>query len=188
MIKVAQALAAIAVLMASTAAASAQDRTERLLQQLSDAPGPSGFEEAVRAIMVREMKPLARSIRYDGLGSVIADEGGEGPTVMIDAHMDELGGVVRRTTPDGFLSMQMLGGWLDQALAGQPLDHPWRQGAGPCGYRHPRCSSRDAGGTQRGHASIDESFWMSVPGMRPVSPRWVCGRVIRWCRTHRSRN
>jgi endoglucanase len=33
--------------------------------------------------------------------------------------MDELGAVLRRITPDGFLTMQMLGGWLDEALVGQ---------------------------------------------------------------------
>jgi endoglucanase len=33
--------------------------------------------------------------------------------------MDELGGMVRRVTPDGFVTMQMLGGWLDMALPGQ---------------------------------------------------------------------
>jgi endoglucanase len=38
---------------------------------------------------------------------------------MLDAHMDELGGMVRRVTPDGFVTMQMLGGWLDMALPGQ---------------------------------------------------------------------
>jgi endoglucanase len=38
---------------------------------------------------------------------------------MLDAHMDEIGGMVRRVTPGGFLTMQMLGGWLDQALVGQ---------------------------------------------------------------------
>jgi endoglucanase len=38
---------------------------------------------------------------------------------MVDAHMDELGGMIRRITPDGFLTMQMLGGWLDQALVDQ---------------------------------------------------------------------
>jgi len=38
---------------------------------------------------------------------------------MIDAHMDELGGVIRRITANGFLTMQMLGGWLDQALVDQ---------------------------------------------------------------------
>jgi putative aminopeptidase FrvX len=38
---------------------------------------------------------------------------------MVDAHMDEPGGVVRRVTNDGYLTMQMLGGWLDQALVDQ---------------------------------------------------------------------
>ena len=33
--------------------------------------------------------------------------------------MDELGGVVRRVTNEGYLTMQMLGGWLDQALVDQ---------------------------------------------------------------------
>lgn len=96
------------------------DRTEGLLQRLSDAAGPPGAEEPVRAIMVGEMKPLATEpIRYDGMGSVIAQQGATGPRIMIDAHMDELGGMVRRVTPNGFLTMQMLGGWLDQALVDQ---------------------------------------------------------------------
>jgi putative aminopeptidase FrvX len=98
----------------------AQDRTENLLQRLSDAPGPPGAEEPVRAIMVPEMKQFATTpITYDGMGSVIAQQGDKGPRIMIDAHMDELGGMVRRITPGGFLTMQMLGGWLDQALVDQ---------------------------------------------------------------------
>ena len=106
-----------ALLLAAPAAA--QDRTEALLRELSEAAGPSGFEEPVRAVVVREMKPLADALTYDGLGSVIARQGASGPRVMLDAHMDELGGLVRRVTPTGFLSMQMLGGWLDQALPDQ---------------------------------------------------------------------
>ena len=111
-----RALLALALLAAP---AAAQDRTERLLAELADAPGPSGFEEPVRAIMVRELKPHADRISYDGVGSVIAQHGATGPKIMLDAHMDELGGLVRRVTPTGFLSMQMLGGWLDQALPDQ---------------------------------------------------------------------
>ncbi len=96
------------------------DRTEVLLQRLADAPGPPGAEEPVRALMVPEMKQFATApIRYDGLGSVIGQQGSSGPVIMIDAHMDELGGMVRRVTPNGFLTMQMLGGWLDQALVDQ---------------------------------------------------------------------
>jgi putative aminopeptidase FrvX len=100
-------------------AQTAPDKTVRLLEQLSNAPGPPGAEEPVRAIMVERMQPLASSIRYDGMGSVIAQQGASGPRIIIDAHMDELGGMVRRITPNGLLTMQMLGGWLDQALVDQ---------------------------------------------------------------------
>jgi putative aminopeptidase FrvX len=73
----------------------------------------------VRKIIVERMKPLAEKLSYDGLGSVIAVQGTSGPRIMVDAHMDELGGMVRRVTNDGYLTMQMLGGWLDQALVDQ---------------------------------------------------------------------
>ena len=69
--------------------------------------------------MVDAMKPLAGSLTFDGLGSIIATQGTSGPRVMVDAHMDELGGVIRRVTPRGLLTMQMLGGWMDQALVDQ---------------------------------------------------------------------
>ena len=98
---------------------AAQDRTADLLRQLADAAGPPGFEEPVRKLMVDAIKPYASGIRYDGLGSLIATQGSEGPRIMVDAHMDELGGVIRRVTPHGLLTMQMLGGWLDQALVDQ---------------------------------------------------------------------
>jgi len=109
----------LAVVSPDAACAQTADRTERLLAELADAPGPPGFEEDVRRIVVREVRPLADRISYDGLGSVIAQHGSAGPKIMLDAHMDELGGMVRRVTPTGFLSMQMLGGWLDQALPDQ---------------------------------------------------------------------
>ncbi len=96
------------------------DRTAQMLERLADAPGPPGAEDPVRAIMAPEMKQFATApLRYDGIGSVIAQQGATGPRIMVDAHMDELGGMVRRVTPQGFLSMQMLGGWLDQALVDQ---------------------------------------------------------------------
>ena len=114
------AVMAAAACLPACGVAQGGDRVAGLLERLSNAPGPSGFEEPVRALMVGEMGPLATAaIRYDGLGDVIAQQGSAGPRVMVDAHMDELGGMVRRVTPTGFLSMQMLGGWLDQALVDQ---------------------------------------------------------------------
>jgi len=109
----------IALLCAVAHTARAQDRIVTLLAELTNAPGTSGYEDSVRHLMVEHMKPMATKLTYDGLGSVIAQQGTTGPRIMVDAHMDELGGMVRRITPTGFLSMQMLGGWFDQALVDQ---------------------------------------------------------------------
>ena len=112
-------LLALALAAPALYAQQSSDPTITLLEQLSNAPGPPGAEDPVRAIMVPIMKPLAGKLSYDGMGSVIAQSGTTGPRIMIDAHMDELGGMVRRIAPNGTLTMQMLGGWLDQALVDQ---------------------------------------------------------------------
>jgi len=95
------------------------DRVVQLLKELTEVPGPPGYEEAVRKIMTDRMRAFTDKISYDGLGSVIAQQGDAGPRIMLDAHMDELGGMVRRIRPDGFISMEMLGYWLDRALPDQ---------------------------------------------------------------------
>jgi endoglucanase len=95
------------------------DRLLTLLKELTEAPGPPGFEDSVRKLMAERMTPMADKVMYDGLGSVIAQQGSSGPRIMLDAHMDELGGMVRRVRPDGFLTMQMLGYWLQAALPDQ---------------------------------------------------------------------
>jgi putative aminopeptidase FrvX len=106
-------------LLAGGASLGAQDRTVELLRLLADTAGAPGFEEPIRKVMVEQMRPFASAITFDGLGSIIATQGTTGPRIMVDAHMDELGGMVRRITPRGLLTMQMLGGWLDQALVDQ---------------------------------------------------------------------
>jgi putative aminopeptidase FrvX len=99
--------------------ASSNDRVVQLLKELTETPGPPGYEEAVRKIMTERMREFANKVSYDGLGSVIAQQGESGPRIMLDAHMDELGGMVRRVRPDGFISVQMLGYWLEAALPDQ---------------------------------------------------------------------
>ncbi len=105
------------LLLAGTA--SGQDRVTQLMKQFTEAPGPPGAEGAVRKLFVENVKPYADKITYDGLGSVIAQQGTSGPRIMVDAHMDELGAIVRHIRPDGYISVQMLGYWLPQALGDQ---------------------------------------------------------------------
>lgn len=97
------------------------DETARLLKALSEAPGPSAFEEEVRRIVVSEFSALGAGIEYDGLGSVLATLPGPttGPRIMVTAHMDEVGMMVQHITPDGFIRVKLLGGILEQALPDQ---------------------------------------------------------------------
>lgn len=97
------------------------DRVARLLEELSNASGPSGFEGPVRDILARELRAAGLEVSTDGLGSVIGVLRGssERPRIMLAAHMDEVGAMVRYVTVEGHVKFQLLGGWLDQALVDQ---------------------------------------------------------------------
>ena len=100
---------AFCLLLLLATSSFAQDRVTQLMKQFTEAPGPPGAEGAVRKLLAENMKPYADKIMYDGLGSVIAQQGNSGPRIMVDAHMDELGGIVRHIREDGYISVQMLG-------------------------------------------------------------------------------
>src|SRR5690349_15879136 len=78
------------------ASAQPKDRTARVLEELSNAPGPSGFEGPVREILARELRAAGLEVSTDGLGSVIGVLHGSSdrPRIMLAAHMDEVGALV----------------------------------------------------------------------------------------------
>ena len=108
-------------LMAMPLSGQALDATAELMRNLTEAPGPSGFEEAVREIVVGEFEDLDLDIQFDGLGSVLANGSysAGGPRIMVTAHLDEVGLMVQHVTPGGFIRVKTLGGWLRQALPDQ---------------------------------------------------------------------
>jgi len=122
----------IGLLIGPVAAGQVQqkDRVGKLLAELSNAPGPSGFEGPVREIVMRELDDSGVEVSTDGLGSVIGVLRGsaQGPRIMLAAHMDEVGAMVRYITPAGMVKIQPLGGWLDQALIDQRWTILTRQG------------------------------------------------------------
>ncbi|MDH3271093.1 MAG: M42 family metallopeptidase [Gemmatimonadota bacterium] len=113
----------VGVFTAGSAGAAAQelDTTEDLLRRLTEAPGPSAFEEEVRRVVVAEFEALGAAIEYDGLGSVHAElpASGDGPRVMVTAHLDEVGLMVQHITSDGFIRVKNLGGFLGHAYPDQ---------------------------------------------------------------------
>jgi tetrahedral aminopeptidase len=90
-----------------------------LLAELCEAPGPSGREEKVRAIVIRELEPLVDEVSVDPLGNVIARRGGKGPRLALAAHMDEIGFMVTHIDDNGFIRTIPLGGFDAKTLTAQ---------------------------------------------------------------------
>jgi putative aminopeptidase FrvX len=94
-----------------------------LLEQLSNAFGPSSHEDDVRDIIVDLVKPLVDELRVDRMGNVIATRRGRrDDIVMLDAHMDEVGFLVSYIDEAGFLRLMPLGGWDARVLPGHVLN------------------------------------------------------------------
>ncbi len=96
-------------------------RLKRDLTALMLAPGLSGHEDRVRRAIRAELEALGVGTRTDRLGNLIASFPGEGPSVMLFTHMDQLGFVVRKIEADGFLRVERLGGVPERALASQAV-------------------------------------------------------------------
>ena len=90
------------------------------LKELVEAHGASGYEEGVQRIFRREVGPLVDEVRTDRLGSVIAARNPGGtPRILLDAHPDEIGFVVKHIDDKGFLYVERVGGWDIEVLVAQ---------------------------------------------------------------------
>ena len=91
-----------------------------LLKEICEVAGAPGFENRIREIVLREIKPLCDDIRIDNMGNVTAFKKGEGEKkVMIAAHMDEIGFIVTHIDDNGFLRFHTLGGFDPKTLVAQ---------------------------------------------------------------------
>jgi endoglucanase len=84
-----------------------------LLKELTETPGISGREEAIRAIVKRELQGTVDEMRVDPLGNLIACKKGTSKKpqrVMYAAHMDEIGFIVKFIDDKGFIRLNPVGG------------------------------------------------------------------------------
>ena len=96
------------------------DSIENLLKEMTETHGVPGYESPIRAVVRKYFEPLG-SLSQDKMGSVICEQpgGSAAPRLMLAAHMDEIGFMVKQITKEGFIKFLPLGGWFDQVLLGQ---------------------------------------------------------------------
>lgn len=102
-----------------------------LLRQLSDAFGVSGFEDDVRALIQSLVSPHVDEVRTDAVGNVFAIRRSANPeakTLMLDAHTDEVGFIVKWIERDGFLRFAPIGGWDSRIIPGHRVVIQTRSG------------------------------------------------------------
>jgi len=94
-------------------------QTVDLLRRLTETDGVPGFESEIAGIIRSELKGVAH-FDTDNLGSLICTHKGqkEHPVIMVPAHMDEIGMMVKDVDESGCLRFAPLGGWMDQTLLG----------------------------------------------------------------------
>lgn len=83
-----------------------------IIRDLSNAFGPSGFEEEVVKVVQKYCEGL--NVRNDAMHNVYAtmpDAKGNRPVLMLDAHTDECGFMVQNIEDNGLLSIITLGGF-----------------------------------------------------------------------------
>ncbi|KEO83746.1 M42 family metallopeptidase [Tumebacillus flagellatus] len=94
-----------------------------LLKRLTEAVGPSGFEDEIRQVIYEEIKDYADQIYTDPMGNLIAEKHGTrpGPKVLLCAHMDEVSLMIAAIDPDGMIQFRHIGGIDDRILVAKQV-------------------------------------------------------------------
>ncbi len=94
-----------------------------ILEKLSNACGVTGREDEVADLMKKMLKPYVDEVSEDKMGNVIGVKKGkkDAPRVMIAAHMDEIGLLIKNVTKEGFLQFMKIGGIDDRILLAQKV-------------------------------------------------------------------
>lgn len=108
------------------------------LKELCALPGVSSFEDQVRSYIRGRVEPYADSLRVDAMGNLIVFKKGTkatGNKLMLCAHMDEVGLIVRSITEDGYLKFSCVGGIDRRVLLGKQVQVGGRQVPGVIGLK-----------------------------------------------------
>jgi len=94
-----------------------------LIKELAAISGISGQEQKVVRALLEHLRPLADEISVDCFGNIIAlKKGGKpGPSVLVAAHTDEIGAIVKSIEQNGFIRFEKIGGVGDALILGRQV-------------------------------------------------------------------
>jgi len=100
-----------------------------LLKKFVDVSGVSGSEDNVSDLMKKELKGHVDRIYEDKVGNLISVKGKGKLKVLLSAHMDQIGFVVKHITEKGFIIFNPIGGWDPKVLPSQRVKIYTEKGA-----------------------------------------------------------
>jgi len=124
-----------------------------LLEELCAVHAVSGREDLMTSKIYNLISPLVDESFIDNLGNVVGILYGErfpGYRLMLQAHMDEVGFIIRDITKDGFLLFERVGGIPEYSLLGEHVDVLTESGQIIPGYI----------GTKSHHVTVQEERYM----------------------------
>ncbi|MGQ9680625.1 MAG: M42 family metallopeptidase [Candidatus Bathyarchaeia archaeon] len=83
--------------------------------------GPPGMEDEVREFVSRQLNGIVDDLNVDRMGNLIAVKRGSGPRIMLDAHMDEVGFVIKHVDDEGLLWFDLNGGVNEKTILGRQV-------------------------------------------------------------------
>jgi tetrahedral aminopeptidase len=94
-----------------------------LLKKFTSLHGPCGYEQPISYFIRDYVKELVDDVKIDPIGNVIAVKSGTspGPKVILTAHMDEVGFIVKKIESNGLIRFEKLGGHDDRILLAQKV-------------------------------------------------------------------
>jgi len=92
---------------------------DELLKEIIETAGISGYESRMAKVMQEELKKTCDHVEMDNFGNVIAKKGNGKRKIMLAAHMDEVGFMVKHISKDGFIYFIKIGGVDDRILPAQ---------------------------------------------------------------------
>lgn len=92
-----------------------------LLKKIVETPGAPGHEAPIRAFIREQLEPHVDELTTDSIGNLIARVKGDGPRVMMAAHMDEISLITTHVDDKGFIRFSTLGGFDPETLVNQRI-------------------------------------------------------------------